>query len=169
MQLAEINIAHLRFPLDDARVAEFVDNLAGVNALAEASPGFVWRLKDEAVGNATHIRAFDDPMIIVNMSVWSSVEALYEFAYRTMHRRFVQRRQEWFELFGAAYLALWWIGDGEYPDAAEGRRRLAHLDRFGPTAYAFTFRRPFEPDVDARPLAELGDAHADPKRYRLCG
>ena len=80
----------------------------------------------------------------------------------------MQRRQEWFELFGAAYIALWWIEDGAYPDVVEGRRRLAHLERFGPTAYAFTFRRPFEPEADARPLAALGEL-ADPDRYRLCG
>jgi hypothetical protein len=169
MQLAEINIAYLRYPLDDPRVAEFVDNLGAINALAEQSPGFVWRLKDEAVGNATHIRAFDDPLIIANMSVWSSVEALYEFTYKTMHRRFVQRRQEWFELFGAAYLALWWIENGASPGVAEGRRRLAHLERFGPTAYAFNFRRLFEPDADARPLADQAEPPSDPTRYRLCG
>jgi Domain of unknown function (DUF3291) len=168
MQLAEINVARLRYPLDDPRVAEFVANLDRVNALAEGSPGFVWRLKDEA-GNATQIRAYDDPLIIVNMSVWSSIETLYEFAYKTMHRRFVQRRKEWFDLFGAAYLALWWIADGRYPDVGKGRRRLAHLERFGPTPYAFNFLRPFEPDADATPLAELGDARADPETYRLCG
>ena len=168
MQLAEINVARLRYPLDDPRVAEFVANLDRVNALAEASPGFVWRLKDEA-GNATQIRAYDDPLIIVNMSAWASAEALYEFAYKTMHRRFVQRRKEWFDLFGAAYLALWWIEDGGYPDVSEGQRRLAHLERFGPTAYAFNFRQPFEPDVAARPLADLGDGRRDPETYRLCG
>ena len=92
MQLAEINVARLRYPLDDPRVAEFVANLDRVNALAERSPGFVWRLKDEA-GNATQIRAYDDPLIIVNMSVWSSIETLYEFAFATMHRRFMQRRK----------------------------------------------------------------------------
>ena len=117
MQLAEINVARLRYPLDDPRVAEFVANLDRVNALAEASPGFVWRLKDEA-GNATQIRAYDDPLIIVNMSAWASAEELYKFAYQTMHRRFVQRRKEWFDLFGAAYLALWWIEDGRYPDVS---------------------------------------------------
>ena len=168
MQLAEINVARLRYPLDDPRVAEFVANLDRVNALAEGSPGFVWRLKDEA-GNATQIRAYDDPLIIVNMSVWSSIETLYEFAYKTMHRRFVQRRKEWFDLFGAAYLALWWIADGRNPDVGEGRRRLVHLARFGPTPHAFNFLRPFEPDADATPLAELGDARADPETYRLCG
>jgi hypothetical protein len=168
MQLAEINVARLLHPLDDPRVAEFVANLDSVNALAEQSPGFVWRLKD-AAGNATQIRAYDDPLIIVNMSVWSSLESLYAFAYQTMHRRFVQRRKEWFELFGAAYLALWWIADGRYPGIVEGQRRLAHLERFGPTGYAFNFRRPFEPDADTVPLAEIDEARAGPETYRLCG
>ncbi len=168
MQLVEINVARLRYPLEDPRVAEFVDNLDRVNALAEASEGFVWRLKDEA-GNATQIRAYDDPLIIANMSVWTAPEALYAFAYRTMHRRFVQRRKEWFELFDGPYLALWWVEEGRYPDIADGRRRLAHLERFGPTAWAFTFRKPFPPSVDARPLADIGDGRARPESYRVCG
>jgi hypothetical protein len=168
MHLAEINVARLRYPLDDPRIADFVDNLERINALAEESPGFVWRLKDES-GNATRIDAYDDPLIIVNMSLWTSVEALYEFAYRTMHRRFVQKRKEWFELFGAAYLALWWVEEGRFPDVAEGRQRLAHLERFGPAAYAFNFRRPFPATADAAPLGIIGDGRGAPESYRLCG
>lgn len=167
MHIAEINVAKLLHPLDHPRVADFVNNLDAVNALAEASEGFVWRLKDES-GNATQIAAYDDPLIIVNMSVWTSTEALYEFAYRTMHRRFVQRRKEWFGLFGGAYLALWWVEEGHRPDVAEGRRRLAHLERFGPTAYAFNFRKLFPPTA-ALPLADLGDGRAAPESYRSCG
>ena len=168
MHLAEINVARLRYPLDDPRIADFVDNLDRINALAEESPGFVWRLKDES-GNATRIDAYEDPLIIVNMSVWTSVEALYEFAYRTMHRRFVQKRKEWFELFGAAYLALWWVEEGRFPDVAEGRRRLAHLERFGPAAHAFNFRQPFPATADAVPLGDVGDGRGAPESYRLCG
>ncbi len=168
MHLAEINVARLRHPLDDPRIAEFVDNLDRVNALAEASEGFVWRLKDEA-GNATQIRAYDDPSIIVNMSVWASPEALHAFAYKTMHRRFVQRRKDWFELFDGPYLALWWVEKGRFPDVAEGRRRLAHLECFGPTAWSFNFRKPFPPVADARPLGEVGDGRAHPAAYRVCG
>jgi len=91
MHLAEINVGRLLRPLTDPRTTDFVDNLDAINALAEESPGFVWRLKDES-GNATQIAAYDDPLIIVNLSVWASVESLYEFAYKTAHRRFVQRR-----------------------------------------------------------------------------
>lgn len=168
MHLAEINVARLRYPLDDPRIADFVDNLDRVNALAEQSDGFIWRLKDES-GNATQIAAYDDPLIIANISVWTSVEALYEFAYKTMHRRFLQRRKEWFDLFGAAYLALWWVEEGRFPEVAEGRRRLAHLERFGPTGYAFNFRRPFPATGDAAPLGDVGDGRAAPESYRSCG
>ncbi len=168
MHIAQINVGRLLYPLDDPRVADFVDNLDRINALAEASPGFVWRLKDET-GNATQISAFDDPTILLNMSVWTSLETLYEFVYRSLHRRFVQRRKEWFDLFGATYMALWWIGEGTIPELIDGRRRLAHLERYGPTAYAFTFRKPFAPTAEAVPLGDVGDGRAGPAHYRLSG
>jgi hypothetical protein len=168
VHLAQINIGRLLYPLDDPRVADFVANLDPVNALAEASPGFVWRLKDDT-GNATHISGFDDPTILLNMSVWTSPEALYEFAYRTVHRRFVQRRKEWFELFGATYMALWWVEEGVIPSVGDGRVRLGHLERFGPTTYAFTFRKLFPPTPDAAPLGEVGDGRGSPEAYRSCG
>jgi len=168
MQLAQINVARLLHALDDPRIAEFVDNLDRVNALAEGSEGFVWRLKDETGDGAT-IAFEDDPRVIVNMSVWHSIEALETFAYQTMHRRFVQRRKEWFELFGAAYVALWWVEDGHRPDATEGRLRLAHLDRYGPSPYAFTFKKRFGPDVEALPLGPVGDDIGSSERFRSCG
>lgn len=168
MQLAQINVARLLHSLDDPRIADFVDNLERVNVLAERSAGFVWRVKDET-GNATNI-AFDaDPRVIVNMSVWFSVEALETFAYKTVHRRFVQRRKEWFELFGAPYVALWWVENGHRPDPAEGRRRLAHLGRYGPSPHAFTFKTRFGPDVDAAPLGPVGDEIAPGEPFRSCG
>ncbi len=168
MHLVEINIGRLLHPLTDPRIADFVNNLDAVNALAERSPGFVWRLKDDS-GNATQIAAYEDPSIILNMSVWTSPEALYEFAYKTVHRRFVQRRKEWFQLFGAQYLALWWVEEGHIPPISEGQRRLAHLERFGPTAWAFNFRRPFPASPDAAPLGDVGDGRASPETYRVCG
>jgi hypothetical protein len=167
MHLAQVNIGRFRYPLDDLRAADFVDNLDRINALAEESDGFVWRLKGET-GNATEISAYDDPAILINMSVWRSVEALETFVYRTVHRRFVQRRKEWFELFGAAYLALWWVEEGAFPDAAEGRRRVTHLERFGPTPFAFSFKRRFPPAA-AVPVAEIGEDSALPEPYRPCG
>lgn len=168
MHLAQINVGRLLHPLDDPRMTDFVDNLAAINALAEASEGFVWRLKDET-GNATGIAAYDDPAIIVNMSVWISPEALYAFAYQTAHRRFVQRRKEWFQPFEGPYLALWWIGEGTTPTVADGRARLDHLARVGPTAYAFTFRKTFPPAA-AEPVVPL-DAMTvvGTEAYRSCG
>jgi hypothetical protein len=168
MHLAQINVGRLLHPIDDPRIAEFVNNLDRVNALAEQSPGFIWRLKDDS-GNATQISAYEDPSIIVNMSVWESPETLYEFAYKTVHRSFVQRRKEWFQLFGAQYLALWWIVGGHVPEVGEGQRRLAHLERFGPTAWSFNFRRLQPADPAARPLGDVGDGRAAPEAYRLCG
>ena len=168
MQVAEINVGRLLHPIADPRIADFVNNLDAINALAEASDGFVWRLKD-ASGNATSISAYEDPTILVNMSVWASPEALYEYAYKTVHRRFVQRRKEWFDLFGAQYLALWWVEDGHQPDVGEGQRRLAHLERFGATAWAFNFRKLFPAVPDATPLGEVGDGRAAPESYRICG
>lgn len=168
MHLAQINVGRLLHPIDDPRIAEFVDNLDVVNALAERSPGFVWRLQDDS-GNATQISAYEDPTIIVNMSVWTTPESLYEFAYKTVHRRFVQRRKEWFQLFGAQYLALWWVEEGRLPVIGDGQRRLAHLERYGPTAWAFNFRRLFEATPDAAPLGDVGDGRAAPESYRLCG
>ena len=168
MQLAQINIGRPRYPLDDPRIADFVDNLDRINALAERSDGFVWRLKDES-GNATQISAFDDPSILLNMSVWRSVETLEAFAYQTVHRRFVQRRHEWFELFDGLYLALWWVEEGYIPTAVDGRQRLAHLEKFGPTTWAFTFKKRFPPIADAVPLGEVGDGRTYGQPYRSCG
>ena len=168
MHLAQINVGRLLHPIEDPRIADFVNNLDRINALAEQSDGFVWRLKDDA-GNATQIRAFTDPTILMNMSVWRSPESLYDFTYRTMHRRFVQRRKEWFQLFGSVYVALWWVPEGHVPSTGEGRQRLAHLEHFGPTAWAFNFRRLFDAAPDARPLGEVGEPGADPETYRSCG
>jgi hypothetical protein len=168
MHLAQINVGRLLYPIDDPRMRDFVDNLDRINALAEASEGFVWRLKDES-GNATSISAYEDPSIIVNMSVWASVEGLYAFAYQTAHRRFVQRRKEWFKLFEAPYLALWWIEDGAMPTVADGRQRLDHLTRVGPTAYAFNFRKPFAPGA-AIPVVAAGEgALSEGEPFRSCG
>ena len=167
MHLAQINVGRLLYPIADPRIADFVNNLDAINALAEASPGFVWRLKDEN-NNATSITAYEDPSILMNMSVWESPEALYDYVYKTMHRRFVQRRKEWFELFGAQYVALWWVDVGHAPTPNEGQRRLAHLERYGPTQYAFTFRKLF-PEGHAEPLGDVGDGRAAPETYRICG
>ena len=146
--LAQVNIARLRAPLDTPLLADFVALLDPINALADESPGFVWRLQTED-GDATAIRAFADDRLIINMSVWESIEALAEFAFRGRHVDVMRRRREWFERLRDAYVCLWWVPAGHTPSIAEARERLEHLREHGPTAHAFTFRRPFEPGSNA--------------------
>ena len=134
LHLAQVNIATLIQPIDHPDSAPFADALAPVNALADASPGFVWRLQTEE-GNATSIQAFPNPHTIPNLSVWESVDALRQFAYRGMHRDFFRRRAEWFQ--SGSRTALWWVPAGELPTMDDAKARLHFLDRFGPTPYAF--------------------------------
>ena len=141
--LAQVNIAVLRAPIDSPQLADFVERLDPVNALAEGSAGFVWRLQTED-GDATAIRAFDDDRIIVNLTVWESVEALGEFVFRSGgHLDVLRRRREWFEKMATAYVAMWWIPAGTIPTVDEAKRRLETLDRLGPTQDAFTFSEQF--------------------------
>jgi GNAT superfamily N-acetyltransferase len=135
--VAQINIGTLRAPLDDPIVAEFVDNLDRVNAIADGADGFVWRLQTDR-GNATEIQAFDDPLALVNMSVWESVDALQQFAYQSAHREYVARRREWFVEGSSAY-ALWRVDRGELPDLDDAKARLDFLAAYGPSPYAFRF------------------------------
>ena len=106
--LAQVNIALPQAPLDSERLAGFVERLEPVNTLADAAPGFVWRLQTED-GDATGIRAFGDDRLIVNMSVWSSLEALRHFVFRSGHADVLRRRKEWFESMPQLISALWWI------------------------------------------------------------
>ena len=145
-QLAQLNIARLIYPLDAPQTADFADNLDRINALAEAQPGFVWRLVGED-GNATDVRIDPDPMMIVNLSVWRDIEALTAFAYRTDHRDIMRRRREWFHPLDA-FLVLWWIPTGHRPTTSEAIRRLEYLVAHGPTVRAFTFKTTFSaPEV----------------------
>ena len=146
--LAEINIGRLRAPVGDPMIAEFVANLDRINALADGSPGFVWRLTG-AGNDATDVRPdASDPMLAMNMSVWESVAALGAFVYRSDHLGVMRRRAEWFEKL-ELYMALWWVPAGHIPTVEEGMARIETLRRLGPTAQAFTFRDPF-PAPDAR-------------------
>jgi hypothetical protein len=140
--LAQANVALLRAPLDDPLMADFVALLDPVNHLADASPGFVWRLQTEA-GNALDVRAFEDARILLNMSVWTSVEALRAFAYQSQHLEVFRQRSKWFDRFERANLALWWVPAGHIPTALDGRMRLTTLWEHGATAEAFTFQRLF--------------------------
>lgn len=142
-QLAQVNVARLLAPLDSEQLTDFVANLDPINALAEQSPGFVWRLKKEE-GDGTTIQAFDDSMIIVNLSVWETVDALKIFTYDSAHVAMMKRRREWFSRFQTSYMVLWWIEKGHIPTPQEARQRLEMLDEHGPTALAFTFRVLFD-------------------------
>ncbi|MFO0998308.1 MAG: DUF3291 domain-containing protein [Alphaproteobacteria bacterium] len=157
--LAQLNIARAAEPLDSPRLADFVAALDSINALAESSPGFVWRLKGEA-GNATDIKLSDDPNLIVNMSVWESVEALFDFVYRTGHTKVMARRREWFEKPEKAYQVLWWVPAGHRPTLDEALARLEHLRRHGPAAEAFTFKERHASPGSASPPTAL-----KPERY----
>ncbi len=141
-QIAQMNVARALYPLEDPGMADFVDQLDDINALAERSPGFVWRLQSES-GNATDIQVNGDPMLIVNMSVWQTAEALFEFVYRAVHTKVMTRRRDWFERPTEAFQVLWWVPAGHEPTVEEGLARLSHLREHGPTAKAFTFKERF--------------------------
>lgn len=147
-ELAQINIARFVLPKEHPSNLPFMDALDAVNAEAEASPGFLWRLVGDG-NNATDVEAVPgDPRLIVNMSVWKDMASLGAFAYRnSSHVAVFRRKHEWFEPL-AVSLALWWVPAGHRPDAAEGMARIDKLARLGPTPEAFTFKTPF----DAPPL-----------------
>ncbi len=139
VQIAQINIGTLVAPIDDPAIGDFVDNLEPINALADRTPGFVWRLQTDD-GDATSIQMFDDPQRIVNMSVWESVDALKAYVYRSDHVEFFSRRAEWFDP-DASLVALWHVAAGSIPSVPDGIRRAEFLRRHGRSAYAFGFGR----------------------------
>lgn len=138
--LAQVNIAQLLAPLDHPQLAGFVARLDEINALADGSEGFVWRLQTEA-GDATSLRVFDDDRLLVNLSVWRTVESLQHYVYRTVHAELIRQRAAWFERLGRPHYALWWIPAGSRPSVEDARQRLAHLQAHGPTPQAFLFHR----------------------------
>jgi hypothetical protein len=142
-QLAQLNIAALKAPLDSPELKDFVDNLDRINELAEKSPGFVWRLKGDG-NDATSLRPLGEN-IIINMSVWRDVEALRDYVYKSAHTAILKRKREWFTRMAEAPFALWWIPEGHEPTVAEAVARLDHLRKHGPTAEAFTFGEAFAP------------------------
>lgn len=142
-QLAQINVARMiGTDIGDPVMKEFVDNLDRVNRMAENSPGFVWRLKDES-NNASSFNPFDDVQVIINISVWKDIASLEHFTYRTFHTDFLKRRKEWFKKYGSAHFALWWIPFGEFPTIEESITRLEHLQAHGPSSRVFDFRTRF--------------------------
>jgi len=140
--LAQINIARMLAPIDDPMMSEFVAQLAPVNALADFTPGFVWRLQAES-GDATSIKVYDDDTIILNLTVWESVEALREFVYKGAHHSVLRDRKRWFEKFDGPYTTLWWVPAGHIPGTDEAKERLEYLREHGDSEYAFSFQHIF--------------------------
>jgi hypothetical protein len=147
MHLAQLNVGRLKAPMDDPMIDDFRVNLEPINALAESSPGYVWRLQDGS-GNATGIKPFGDDLEIVNLTVWKSIEALADFTYRSGHVDFLRRRREFFDAATQPILCLWWIAEGTVPTVEDAISRLEHLREHGPTPTAFTFRHRFGFDGD---------------------
>jgi hypothetical protein len=144
VHIAQVNVARMKAPLEDASMAGFVARLEEINALADRSEGFVWRLQTDE-GNATYLRPYNDDRILFNMSVWTSIEHLRKYVYCTAHAELLRQRHGWFEKFAGAYAALWWVPEGHVPDIEEAKERLANLKTHGPTGFAFTFKRIFPP------------------------
>jgi hypothetical protein len=145
--IAQVNIGRIRARLEDPIMAGFVERLDEINALADRSPGFVWRLQTSD-GNATYLRPYEDDRILLNMSVWETVETLRHFVFQTAHVELVRKRQAWFERFAGAYSALWWVPAGHIPGIDEAKKRVAHIDAHGPSQFTFTFNKVFEPDEE---------------------
>lgn len=141
--LAQLNIARMQSnSINDPLMADFVAQIDTINTLADNSKGFVWRLKDEE-GNATNIHPFDDDRIIVNMSVWESIEDLMEYVYKSAHAIVMKDRSKWFEKFGKPSMVLWYIDEGHIPTVQEARERLEFLQENGASEYAFDFKSKF--------------------------
>ena len=143
-QLATSNIARMLGQYEDEVMAGFVARLEPLNAIADASEGFVWRYTDET-GNATETRIFEDELILFNMSVWESIEALEQYAYHSDHREALQKRAQWFERPTRPYMVLWWVEEGHIPTVEEAKEHFELLWQNGPAAAAFTFRERFAP------------------------
>lgn len=140
--LAQINIARMLAAIDDPIMVDFVANLPSINALAEQSPGFVWRLQSDS-GDATSIKVYDDDMIIVNLTVWENPEALRVFVYKSNHYGFLRERKRWFEKFDGPYYAMWWVRAGHVPTTEEAKARLEFLRQNGESSFAFSFKNVF--------------------------
>jgi Domain of unknown function (DUF3291) len=147
LHIAQFNIGRMLGSLDGPVMRGFVERLDEINAIADGTPGFVWRLQTDA-GNATYLRPYDDDMIIVNMSVWESVEDLRNFVFNGKHSELLRQRREWFEKLEKPITVLWWVPAGHIPSIDEAKKRLAYLQEHGPTPFAFSWRTSFPPDEE---------------------
>lgn len=142
--IAEINIARMKAPLDSPLLKEFVDFLEPINKLADESPGFIWRLKDDEGNPAANMTSLlEDDMMLINMSVWEDLESLKAFSYDTAHSYFVRSGRKWFERMKSPYIALWWVNDNHIPTVEEAVLKLKHIEDYGLTSEAFSFKKIF--------------------------
>ena len=140
-QLAQLNIAKMKYAIESSEMKDFVNNLENINALADSSPGFIWRLQTED-GDATGIDFFDSD-VLVNMSIWCDVESLRDYVYKSAHAKIMSRRKEWFQRVEEAYTVLWWMPEGEIPSLDEAKSKLELLKTQGPTVQAFSIKQAF--------------------------
>ena len=145
MHLAQVNIAEMIAPINDPVMADFVNNLDRINALAESSEGFVWRLKGDE-NNATAIRVFDYDFLIINMSVWEDIDTLFDFTYKTAHVEILKRKKEWFHNMKQMHMAFWYVEEGHHPTPEEAKEKLQYIREHGETPVAFTFKSRFTPE-----------------------
>jgi len=144
--LAQLNVGRLVAPKDSPIVADFMDNLEAINAVADTAPGFIWRLQDDS-GNATGIAVTEDDSFVINLSVWETIEDLHAYVYRSEHTPFVGRRREWFEPHAEPHMTMWWIEAGHVPRIDEAMARLELIRQNGPSLDAFTFKQTFPAPV----------------------
>lgn len=151
MQLAQLNIAESRFPMDDSRMLPFTGRINAINAMADRSDGFIWRLTDDDpdMDGALNLTLPGDDNALVNMSVWTSLERLFGFVYKTAHAKVMTDNRDNFEDLAANHFVLWWVEDGHIPALTEAAQRLTHLREHGPSPYAFTFQVPFSESGEA--------------------
>jgi hypothetical protein len=145
MHLAQVNIAKMKDPIDSPMMADFVNNLDRINALAENSEGFIWRLKDED-NNATSVKVFDNDFLIINLSVWKNAELLKNYVYNSLHVEILKRKKEWFEKMDQMHMALWYIEKGIFPSPIEAKEKLEYLREHGETPLSFSFKSKFIPN-----------------------
>ncbi len=153
-QLAQLNIAKMKYLLNSPEMSDFVGNLDRINALAEDAPGFIWRSQSDD-GNAVVVKLFGSNML-VNMSVWSDIELLHNYVYRSEHSKVMSKRKEWFERIEYAYSVLWWVPENTKPTFVEAKEKLFVLKNSGPTNEAFTFKNAF-PAPNAHFNQSVGD------------
>ncbi len=141
--IAQLNIAKAAAEMNTDTMADFVSRLDEVNQLADSAPGFIWRLQTES-GDSTALRVFDDPLLLVNMSVWEDIEALRNFVYKSFHVELIRDREAWFHKMTEAHQVLWWVEAGHIPGIDEAKGKLDNLSTNGVSQQAFTFGQPFD-------------------------